>query len=251
MADQHKWFKLWFTALSDPDLQLLPPAHRWAWAALGAYTKVHGSRGRVAVNPANASLLSAMGVPADDLRAVVSTFPNVCISEFTEEVTSRNGGFIVTWANWSKYQEDTTRAERAQTWRNKRRGDKRRGDVVVPNGTTTPLSPPPGGHVPAHSNGHDPTLEQARGVLDFLNRKAGRNYRPTTTNLDPIRARLRSGATVEQIRAVIAVKAREWNGRADMATYLRPETLFRASKFESYLGQLPATAFERTEVEAL
>ena len=51
-------------------------------------------------------------------------------------------------------------------------------------------------------------------------------------------ARLRSGATVLQCRQVIAKKAREWQGRADMAVYLRPATLFNATKFEQYVGEL-------------
>lgn len=85
--------------------------------------------------------------------------------------------------------------------------------------------------------------DTARELLDFLNRKAERHYRPVKATLELIRARLHSGATAEQIRAVIAVKCREWRGRADMAQYLRPVTLFRASNFENYLGQLPATAF--------
>ena len=79
---------------------------------------------------------------------------------------------------------------------------------------------------------------QARQVLDFLNEKTGRAYRPVDTNLKLIMTRLQSGATVTQCRQVIAKKTRAWQGRVDMAPYLRPATLFNATKFEEYLGEL-------------
>lgn len=96
--------------------------------------------------------------------------------------------------------------------------------------------------IPAESlveNGSRPPHDPARELLEFLNRKAGRHYRATHTTLALIRARLASGVTPDDIRSVIASKVREWANHPDMAKYLRPETLFRASKFESYLGQLP------------
>jgi len=94
--------------------------------------------------------------------------------------------------------------------------------------------------VESNSTGVDPAVE----ILEFLNRKCDRRYRPVRATLDLIRARLRSGATVTQVKAVIVVKRREWAEKPDMAPYLRPSTLFRASNFETYLGQLPASAFE-------
>jgi uncharacterized phage protein (TIGR02220 family) len=80
--------------------------------------------------------------------------------------------------------------------------------------------------------------KQAIEILAFLNQKAGRAYRPTKTNLDFIIARLKSGATVMQCRQVIVKKTREWKPDAKMSQYLRPATLFNATKFEQYLGEL-------------
>lgn len=84
----------------------------------------------------------------------------------------------------------------------------------------------------------NPDLLQAKEVLNHLNAVAGRSYRAVETTLKPIRARLQSGATLEQCKAVINAKAAEWKGKSDMEQYLRPETLFGATKFEQYLGQL-------------
>ncbi len=85
--------------------------------------------------------------------------------------------------------------------------------------------------------------DHARDILEFLNRKTGRHYQPVEANLKLIRARLRE-ATADQIRAVIVVKWREWNGDPKWEGYLQPSTLFNAQKFASYIGKLPASAFQ-------
>lgn len=77
----------------------------------------------------------------------------------------------------------------------------------------------------------------ARDVLTYLNSKTGHKYRPEKTNLALIQARLAT-ATVEQIQAVIDAKVTEWKGDQKMRQFLRPSTLFRATNFEQYLGQI-------------
>ena len=79
--------------------------------------------------------------------------------------------------------------------------------------------------------------DMAAELLDYLNAKAGKRFRPVQASLDPIRARLRQ-STPDEIRAVIDDRVSAWGADAVMAKYLRPETLFRASKFEGYLGNL-------------
>jgi DNA replication protein DnaT len=81
---------------------------------------------------------------------------------------------------------------------------------------------------------------QALEILDFLNSKTGRHYKPGAANLEMIVARLKDGATVEECRGVIAKKCREWIGDADMNLYLRPGTLFNRTKFAQYQGELGA-----------
>lgn len=85
---------------------------------------------------------------------------------------------------------------------------------------------------------HDATEETAAALLEFLNQKTGKKFRPVDENLSLIRARLRSGVTPGDVRAVIAAKARQWNNDPKMRAYLRPATLFAASNFEQYLGEL-------------
>lgn len=79
---------------------------------------------------------------------------------------------------------------------------------------------------------------EALEVLHFLNQKTSRNYRDVDANLKPIEARLRSGASVQDCKSIIGRKVLQWKNDEKMWPYLRPETLFRASKFEGYLGEL-------------
>lgn len=80
--------------------------------------------------------------------------------------------------------------------------------------------------------------DPAREILDFLNEKAQKRYRPTPANLRMIRARLKEGFTADELRQVIAKKCREWGNNEKMKPYLRPATLFNATKFSQYSGEL-------------
>ena len=73
-------------------------------------------------------------------------------------------------------------------------------------------------------------------IINYLNSATSSNYRyqsKATQRL--INARLNDGFTVDDFKAVIDKKTKEWKG-TEMEKYLRPETLF-GTKFESYLNQ--------------
>ena len=73
-------------------------------------------------------------------------------------------------------------------------------------------------------------------VIDYLNKKANTNYRPTTKNTQSfINARVSEGYTVEDFKKVIDSKSKEWLN-TDFEKYLRPTTLF-GTKFENYLNE--------------
>lgn len=96
------------------------------------------------------------------------------------------------------------------------------------------------------------SIGNIKDIVDFLNQKAGTNYKYTSANTAKhINARLADGYTLEQFQIVIEKKAVEWKD-TDMGKYLCPDTLF-GSKFEKYLNQPDATeskthkACERSE----
>lgn len=84
--------------------------------------------------------------------------------------------------------------------------------------------------------------KSASSVIEFLNAKAGRNFDLNGANADHVVARLKDGETMEDLRAVVAKKCRDWKGDVKMAPYLRPETLFNRTKYASYKGELSAVS---------
>lgn len=82
-----------------------------------------------------------------------------------------------------------------------------------------------------------PANAEATQLLEYLNTKAGRRFRPTAANLTPLKARLKEGYTPDDVRKVIDRKCAEWLHDPTMHQYLRPATLFNATKFASYAGQ--------------
>ena len=75
-------------------------------------------------------------------------------------------------------------------------------------------------------------------VLYYLNEKAGTKFKPVDSNLKFIISRLKHYSE-DDLKAVIDKKVKEWKG-TKMQAYLRPETLFNATKFESYKNGLTA-----------
>lgn len=105
---------------------------------------------------------------------------------------------------------------------------------------------------PANADAPKLTAEQAERraqaieVLNLLNRHTGRHYRPENGTLGPIMARLKDGHTLRELRAVVALQARQWKGDPKMDYYLRPKTLFGVDNFANYVGAVPPDQPELT-----
>lgn len=85
------------------------------------------------------------------------------------------------------------------------------------------------------SDEHDHSA--AKEIISYLNKKAGKHFRNTTSNYRLIEPRLKD-YSVNDLRQVIDNKCAEWLN-TDMDKYLRIETLFRASKIDGYLNEKP------------
>lgn len=86
--------------------------------------------------------------------------------------------------------------------------------------------------------------DAAQSILEYLNQKAGKTFRAVKANLTVIDARLKEGATADDCKAVIDAKVGQWAADPKMQQYLRPETLFGATKFQQYVGSLNAQQHE-------
>lgn len=80
-------------------------------------------------------------------------------------------------------------------------------------------------------------------VITYLNQKTGKNFRANckaTQRL--ISARVSEGFTVSDLKRVIDTKCEQWLNDTERKKYLRPETLFSATHFESYANETPQSS---------
>lgn len=87
---------------------------------------------------------------------------------------------------------------------------------------------------------------QSREVIDYLNAKTDRNFEYADANIRLITARLKESG-LNRVMAVVDAKVSEWLGDERFDKYLRPSTLFNATKFASYAGVIGSSkpAWER------
>jgi uncharacterized phage protein (TIGR02220 family) len=82
-------------------------------------------------------------------------------------------------------------------------------------------------------------MEKVEEVLNYLNEKTGKKFTSRSkSSVKMIKDRLREGYVVDEFKAVIDNKVAAWGNNPDMKIYLRPETLFRPSHFDSYLNDV-------------
>ena len=87
------------------------------------------------------------------------------------------------------------------------------------------------------SGSDEPDHVPYKEIIDYLNEKTGKRFKSGTDSTKRvIRARFNEGNSVDDFKAVIDVKSKEWLGDMKMAKYLQPSTLF-GTKFEGYLNQ--------------
>lgn len=73
-------------------------------------------------------------------------------------------------------------------------------------------------------------------VINGMNEILKSKYRTSTkSHAQNVSARLSDGHSVSDLLMVVSAKLEEWGSDKKMAQYLRPQTLFQAGKFDSYL----------------
>lgn len=116
---------------------------------------------------------------------------------------------------------------------------------ILPNETCTPpqenLGTPPqenleDNNTSSNNKNNKRYIAEVTEIIEYLNNKAGKKYRSASGQSKHVSARLAEGFTVDDCKKVIDLKTAEWAG-TEMEKYLRPETLFNATKFEGYLNQ--------------
>lgn len=77
-------------------------------------------------------------------------------------------------------------------------------------------------------------------ILNYFNSIAGKGFKSIESNLKLIKGRLNE-YSVNELKAMIDFKVSEWGNDKNMSKYLRPETLFNATKCASYIEQSKVT----------
>lgn len=191
-------------------------------------------RGRTQ-NACTEDLASALDLDVEQIEEIMSAMQGRVL----------DGDILSGWAKRQVEREDGS-AERAKRWREAQKEAKQTQLNEAERNRTpdkdkdkdkevNPLSDKSDGVRLA--NGKQKFKDDAIQVLEFLNLKTGKHYRPLKANLDLIAARLAEGAQVSDCRAVIARQSRKWMG-TDSEIYLRPATLFNATKFAQYTGEI-------------
>ena len=75
-------------------------------------------------------------------------------------------------------------------------------------------------------------------IITYLNQKTGAHYKQSSkANRKLIKARWNEGYKLDDFKKVIDNKAFDWQNDSKMWKYMRPATLFSASKFDDYLNE--------------
>lgn len=99
---------------------------------------------------------------------------------------------------------------------------------------------------PQKTTPKDNTKDICIECLNYLNEKAKRKYKPVKANLDFIKARLNEGYSKDEVIHVINIKTSQWLNDVAMNQFLRPATLFNATKFSQYVAE-QQTAIDKTK----
>jgi len=84
------------------------------------------------------------------------------------------------------------------------------------------------------------SLDVISEIIQYLNAKTGKDFKANAKwTQQLIRDRLAEGYALEDFKAVIDEKGKQWENDRRMHNYLRPSTLFSPAHFENYLNEVP------------
>lgn len=165
---------------------------------------------------------------------------------------------VISISNWDKHQNiDGMTKVRLQTAERVKRLRERRKQKELAEGdgcnVTSNATVTPGNATDTDSESDSDTESDSKehsaadaeqfdwqSVIDYLNEKTGKKFKHTDSNKRLVLARHKDGNyTVDDMKQAIDNQCAAWLNNPEMNQYLRPATLFRASKFEGYLNNGP------------
>jgi len=157
-------------------------------------------------------LSSETGLSEQQIRTCLTKLKST--SDITIKSTSK--GTLLTIDNYSIYQD--------------------LGSESTSKSTSTLTNKQPTDNQRVTTNKNVKNENNVKEVVEYLNLITGSKYKSSTkSHIENISARLNDGHSIEELKRVIDSKSSEWLNNKDMVQYLRPSTLFQASKFQGYL----------------
>lgn len=207
------WLRLYTDILHNSKVQIVTEALRWRYVALlclqcsDQYEKM----------PDDEVALS-LRITLDEWLDTKKTF-------ISRKLLNDDG----TIYGWEKRQyisdlKDPTAAERQKRYRDRNRDNR--------NDTVTSRLPEQN-----RTDTEQIYVEQARQVIAHLNKKTGSKFSFVDSNIKPIKHRIKE-TSLEIALAVVDDRCKAWLNDQKMKEYLRPSTLFNATKFAQYSGAL-------------
>ena len=174
--------------------------------------------------------------PVTTVQLALKTFVEINMIDIFDD--------IIHVSNWEKYQNvegmekirEQTRARVAKYRENKRLQCNVTCNATVTDGNAIDIEEDKEKDINISSSKEKELLNQ---IVDYLNTQTGKNFKASSKATQKhILARINEGYSLEDFKAVIDIKVKQWLGDSKMNMYLRPETLF-AGHFEGYLNEAP------------
>lgn len=234
------WFRMYVEAVDDEKLRLLSFEDRWHFVALLC------CKGQGVIKQDDPLMRRKLAVKLGlDILAFEEAMRRLADVGLIDAKTLEP----VAWDD--RQMRSDSSAARVAAYRERKRqeasnGVKRDGNVTVTaqdkdkdkeedKEVTTLSSKPDDGAGNVQTEGKTKICKR---VIDHLNLKTGSAYKHVSSNLGLVAARLKDGATEDEMCRVIDRKCAEWLGDAKTSGWLRPKTLFRATNYDNYVGQL-------------
>lgn len=235
-----EWFRLYAEFATDPKVQMMPEAMQRRLIMLFC---LQCSNGIETFHETERETAIAFALRVSDEEMAE-----------TKDLFLRRGFINDDWTlvNWNKrqYRSDSS-TERVRKHREAKKQaeitdetlPKRSSNALEQNRTDTEQNKentlsgkPDAAHVVATKT------TEAVEAIEYLNEKTHKGYRAVESNTRMVKARLDEGYSLDDVKAVIDRQVGKWGNDPKMAEYLRPKTLFAASNFASYAGQVESSA---------
>lgn len=200
------------------------------------------------------TILRMTGASGDDFKLLVA---KKFILTFADGITVIKDWRIHNYIRKDTYNQTTYVAEKGQLSLNSNGSYAFRGRPVDEPSTQVRLGKvrlgkvsKPYSRAPEKNESKNGVKIPYQEIIDYLNQKTGKKFRNTATNQKKIKPRFEEGFTLNDFKKVIDNQVSSWKG-TEWERFLRPDTLFRASKFEGYLNNAPKNGGESKSYDGI